>query len=64
MRVTLRDTGEETVFIVEVPPDHGGRIYANVDGRPGLVFTPECVSRLREIWAEAQAVALMDRDHW
>lgn len=56
-------TGEPTHLTIEVPKGQG-TINTWRKGPSALVLQPYQVSRLRQILAEAQAVALLDRGSW
>lgn len=55
--------GEKTHLVIDVPRGTG-RVLTWRTGPAALALEPEEVSRLREILADAQAVALQDRGHW
>jgi hypothetical protein len=62
--VPVRDLAGQVVHIViEVPPG-GHAIYAAAKDRPAVALRPEDVSRLRQAFGEAQAVALYERGEW
>ena len=58
-----RKNGAEVLLDVQVPDDDGA-IFASVDGGEPILLDPEAVSRLRAMWAQAQAQALQDRGRW
>lgn len=63
-RIRLSDgAGGEHVLTVEVPRGTCGVVHAHVGGLR-FTFTPEDLSKLRQLYGEAQAVALWNRGRW
>lgn len=62
-RWTMRARGADGTSRVVSIEARDGIVYGSIDG-PGLALDPQHVSKMREILAEAQAVALQQRGQW
>jgi hypothetical protein len=59
----VRDgAGAERLLIIEVPAG-SGEVRASL-GTTAIALTPQDVSRLRDLYLQAQAVAMQDRGEW